>query len=248
MANIVKSEDHNGYHYDVYDNGTRTVTGTIQDEKAERNPYTQAQIGHQYDDPLGEGSKGNGGHIVPASQNGTSDEINVVPQEANTNQKDVRAVERDESKAVKNGAEIETERISFCSNNPNQPDAFMINDHVTMPNGNVSDVHSSFTNVDASKIDGDYGGLDNAQSSYDIGVSMGYSQEEYGAILDATNNEIAEISDYDSGWTSSSYGNVDAANDMSDFGASDDSSSIGDSGSMNDNDSSSNAYDDGMSI
>lgn len=206
MANIVRSEDHNGYHYDVYDNGTRVATGQIQDETAARNGYTQAKIGHQYVDPLGEDSKGNGGHIVPSSQNGSSNVINVVPQEASTNQKDVRNIEREESKAVRSGAEIQTERISYCSNNPNQPDAFMINDHVTMPNGNSSDVHASFSNVDSSKLDGHYyGELDNAQNSLDAGVSMGFDREEYSGILEATNNEVAELSDYDSGWSSSSY-------------------------------------------
>lgn len=196
MNNISRTETHNGYNYEVYDNGSVRATGQIQNEKAERNGYIQRTAGG-----ASRQETDHGGHLVPASQNGTSDSINISAQNAKVNTRDVRAVEREESKAVNNGATIETERIAVCDIDPDRPSAYIINDHVIMPDGSEHDIHHSFTNEDMSQFD-KYTGLDNAQDSYnDVAKEMGYSKEEYEQIL--TESENYDYSDYGEGWHSS---------------------------------------------
>jgi hypothetical protein len=123
MSEIIRSEEHNGYTYDVYDSGTTIAHGTIQDEKASRNATIQRNAGGESRQP-----DDHGGHLVPASQNGTSNEVNISAQNGKVNTRDVRTVERGETQDVRNGAEIQTERIAFCSHDPNRPDAYIIND------------------------------------------------------------------------------------------------------------------------
>lgn len=196
MNNISRTETHNGYNYEVYDNGSVRATGQIQNEKAERNGYIQRIAGG-----ASRQETDHGGHLVPASQNGTSDRINISAQNAKVNTRDLRAVEREESKAVNNGATIETERIAVCDIDPDRPSAYIINDHVIMPDGSEHDIHHSFTNEDMSQFD-KYTDLDDAPNSYnDIAKEMGYSKEEYEQIL--TESENYDYSDYDEGWHSS---------------------------------------------
>ena len=249
MSEIIRSEEHNGYTYDVYENGTTVVRGSIQDEKASRNPSIQRNAGGDSRQP-----DDHGGHLVPASQNGTSDAINISAQNGKVNTRDVRAVERGETQDVRNGAEIQTERIAFCSNDQNRPDAYMINDHETMPDGTTTDIHSSFTNVDMSQFQDDTG-LDQAPDSYDAARGSGYSRDEYYEILEEAEN--MNISDYGPGWTSTSNtvsseddktaasmpGNGDvegfdlsSGNTLDDAYAVDDDMSDGDADVMSDND------------
>lgn len=194
MSEIIRSEEHNGYTYDVYDNGTTIARGDIQDEKASRNASIQRNAGGDSRQP-----DDHGGHLVPASQNGTSNEVNISAQNGKVNTRDVRAVERGETQDVRNGAEIQTERIAFCSHDPNRPDAYMFNDRETMPDGTTTDIHSSFTNTDMSLYQDDTG-LEHAADSFDAAKESGYSREEYYGILDEA--ESMNISDYGPGWTS----------------------------------------------
>lgn len=196
MRETICSEEHNGYTYEIYDNGTTIARGEIQDEKAARNASIQRKAGGESRLP-----DDHGGHLVPASQNGTADAVNISAQNSKVNTRDVRAVERAETKDVRNGAEIQTERIAFCSNDPNRPDAYMVNDHEVMPDGTASDIHSSFTNVDMGKYQ-DSTGLENAADSYDAAKGSGYSKDEYYEILEQSEN--VKISEYGPGWTSSS--------------------------------------------
>lgn len=128
----------------VFENGFSMDEGEIMNSivKTEEH-YVQRKAGG--DSRL---SDDRGGHLVPSSQNGTSDSINITAQNGKVNTRDVRVVERDESSAVKNGATIQTERTAYCSNDPNRPDAYMYSDHVTMPDGTTHDIHHSWINVD----------------------------------------------------------------------------------------------------
>ena len=196
MNNINRKETHNGYDYEVYSNGSVRATGMLQNKKAERNGYIQKTAGGE-----SRQETDHGGHLVPASQNGTSNRINIFAQNTKVNTRDVRAVEREESKLVNNGAKIETERIAVCDVDPNRPSAYIINDHVKMPDGSEHDIHHSFTNEDMSQFDKD-AGLDNVQDSYnDVAKDHGYSKEEYEQIL--TEAENYDYSDYGEGWHSS---------------------------------------------
>lgn len=85
--------------------------------KASRNASIQRNAGGDSRQP-----DDHGGHLVPASQNGTSNEVNISAQNGKVNTRDVRAVERGETQDVRNGAEIQTERIAFCSHDPSRPD------------------------------------------------------------------------------------------------------------------------------
>lgn len=195
MNNINRKETHNGYDYEVYNNGSVRATGMLQNKKAERNGYIQKTAGGE-----SRQETDHGGHLVPASQNGTSNRINIFAQNAKVNTRDVRAVEREESKAINNGTIINTERIAVCDVDPNRPSAYIINDHVIMLDGSEHDIHHSFTNADMSKFDND-AGLDKAQDSYNVAKEMGYSKKEYEQIL--TEAENYDYSDYDEGWHSS---------------------------------------------
>ena len=61
MSDIIRSEEHNGYTYDVYDSGTTIARGNTQDDKASRNTYIQRNAGGDSRRP-----DDHGGHLVPA--------------------------------------------------------------------------------------------------------------------------------------------------------------------------------------
>lgn len=207
MSEIVRTESLNGYEYTVYDTGTIVATGQLQDETAARNSYNQRIAGGE-----SRQSTDQGGHIVAASHNGSPDRINITAQDAKVNTRDIRAVERDETSALRSGDTITTERIAHCYSDPNRPDAYMINDTVVGSDGITRTVSNSFTNTDMSQYDGD---LDQevllSDDSYAAVKETGISRDELYKALEDDNIP----NDYDHSWT----GQVTHDNQMEDFGS-----------------------------
>lgn len=193
MRRIIKTKRLNGYDYTVYDGGTAVVTGSLQDETAARNSYNQRIAGGKSRQPTDQG-----GHIIAASHNGSPDKINITAQDAKVNTRDIRAVERNETSALRSGDSITTERIAHCYSDPNRPDAYMINDTVVGSDGITRNVSSSFTNTDMSQYDDDLDqDVSPSDDSYTAVKGTGISRDElYKALED---DDIPN--DYDHSWT-----------------------------------------------
>ena len=207
MREIVRTETLNGYEYTVYDTGTIVATGQLQNETAARNSYNQRIAGGKSRQPTDQG-----GHIVAASHNGSPDRINITAQDAKVNTRDIRAVERDETSALRSGDTITTERISHCYSDPNRPDAYMINDTVVGSDGTTRTVSSSFTNTDMSQY---YDDLDQdispSDDSFAAAEGTGISRDELYKALEDDNIP----NDYDHSWT----GHETQDNQMEGFGS-----------------------------
>lgn len=231
MSEIVRTESLNGYEYTVYDTGTIVATGQLQDETAARNSYNQRIAGGESRQPTDQG-----GHIVAASHNGSSDRINITAQDAKVNTRDIRAVERDETSALRSGDTITTERIAHCYSDPNRPDAYMINDTVVGSDGITRTASSSFTNTDMSQYDDDLDqDVSPSDDSFTAVEETGISRDELYKALEDDNIP----NDYDHSWT----GHETSENQMEDFGSnsscSTTSSSEGTGGNNEDNSNSS---------
>lgn len=242
MSKAVRTDVHNGYTYTTYDTGTVTAKGKTVDIKEPRSPSAQKNAGG--DSKL---STDHGGHLVPASQGGMKDGANISAQDSKVNTRDVRAVERQETAAVRNGMEISTERTSYCGNDPNRPDAYMINDTVTKSDGSTYNVHHSFTNTDMSRYNENYEGLENAPDSYEAAKDTGLSRDDFYQTLEEAEN--MNVGDYGNEWVGSSneisQGDVPDT-DTSDFGLSDDGGASG-GDDMSDTDGDSSSDSDGSS-
>jgi hypothetical protein len=221
MANIIEKVENNGYTYTRDDKRNITAEGPMKNDRAERSPYAQKTAGGEARLP-----GDHGGHGIPAANGGMKDGMNITAQDSKVNTRDVRAVERDESKAIDNGFSINTQRIASFGSNPERPDGYMINDHVTAPDGHFYDVHHSFTNTDMAQYENNYEGLENAPSSYNApggAHEHDINYEDFNSMMDEMNEQAAGFNDYDGNWTSHST-DIDLGKghsvDMSDFGES----------------------------
>lgn len=88
------------------------------------------------------------GHIQASSLSGKNTLDNVVPQSADLNHGGYYSMEQGERAALNSGNSIESEKTAFVSNQPGgRPDAFIVNDTITYADGQVQNVHLSFSNL-----------------------------------------------------------------------------------------------------
>lgn len=246
MAKISETVEYNGYTYTRDEGGNLTAAGEMENEPSERSAHAQRTAGGDARLPTD-----HGGHLVPASNGGMKDGMNITAQDGKVNTRDVRAVEREESKAIDNGFTISTERTAYFGSNPDRPDGYMINDHVTASDGHSYDVHHSFTNTDMAQYEHSYEGYEDAPSSYNApggAQEHDISEQEFNSMMDEMNEESAGLSDYDGSWTSHSA-EIDLGEspsvDLSGFGS--DQRSDGESSAEQDADTDSDHEQDGDS-
>lgn len=141
------------------------------------------------------------GHIQASSLSGDNSKVNIVPQAKDLNHGAYLSVENGERDALVKGNTIETEKVAFSSNQPgHRPDAFMVNDTITMSNGQQQEVHHSFANMQNSEQEHLNAELDRHSDMLDApnpGDTLrdGMSTEEYTELMEVTDNELMDLRD-----------------------------------------------------
>lgn len=207
----------NGYTFTTDQNGTVTAKGDLQSQTAARNSSAQVKAGGSArlaDD--------DGGHLVAARFNGPAIDSNLSAQNSNLNRGSFKSVENAENRALQSGAKISTERIAFVSNDIAQdgsrrPDAYMINDTITHPNGQTENVHHSFSNLSAQKqtdLNSETAGIFYAHDMPNPGDGLRaqMSDEEYAELMESTDQYLPSFRDEYAEWdTSTANQNANAA-------------------------------------
>lgn len=87
------------------------------------------------------------GHVNASSLGGCNTVLNVVPQHRDLNHHAYYAMERGERNALKQGAEIMSEKTAVVNGQPgDRPNTFVVNDTVTYADGQTQQIHHSFVN------------------------------------------------------------------------------------------------------
>lgn len=141
----------NGYQFTVNaETGTTTATGTVQSAPAKRDARLQAEAGGTL-----RAATDQGGHLVGAKANGPAIPENLSAQDRRLNQGPYKTVENAEQRLLAENASIETEKTAFISGQRSptgsKPDAYMVNDRITYADGQIQEVHLSFTNLTAAE-------------------------------------------------------------------------------------------------
>lgn len=87
------------------------------------------------------------GHVQASSLGGINTTSNIVPENAEVNHKAQNSMEQGERCALQNGAAIHSDKTAYASNQPGaRPDAFIVNDTVSYPDGHTETIHLSYAN------------------------------------------------------------------------------------------------------
>ena len=141
------------------------------------------------------------GHIQASSLSGDNSIVNIAPQAKDLNHGAYLSVENGEKDALARGNTIETEKVAFSSNQlGHRPDAFVVNDTVTMANGQQQEIHHSFANMQNSEQESLNTGLDRHSDMLDAPnpgdtLKDGMSSEEYAELMEVTDNELIDLRD-----------------------------------------------------
>lgn len=130
----------NGFTYTVDDNGTITAEGKIESDNGVK---CGARV-----TPNGMVDGDQRGHIIAAREGGVNKGFNMTAQDGRLNQGAYKGAERAEINLAKQGYDVQTSKTAYVSNQQGgRPDAYMINDTITAPNGKTQDIHLSFQNM-----------------------------------------------------------------------------------------------------
>lgn len=163
----------------------KSAYGVVQNgAQSERDPYAQRTAGHDERQ-----AHDQGGHLIPHSQGGRNDQTNLVAQDANVNQIDVRDIERTNSELANDPQNTVYYEVNAYTKPGNErPDAFMITSAVRNNETGQLDVqHSSFTNASHEEQD-EWNSLCDQYATIDPHQVIGLSPEERELA-----NEYAEV-------------------------------------------------------
>lgn len=137
MANKEYSE--NGFTYTVYESGTTTAQGQV--------PTQGIKCGSRVT-PEGMLPGDQRGHIIAAQEGGPNKPFNMTAQNGKLNQGAYKTVENTEVDLARQSYDVHTSKTAFASTQQGgRPDAYMINDTITSPDGKTHNVHLSFQNM-----------------------------------------------------------------------------------------------------
>lgn len=148
------------------------------------------------------------GHIQASSLGGSNSRDNVVPQARDLNHGAYYQMEQGERTAPKEGAAVQSEKIAFAGSQPGgRPDAFMVNDTITFPDGQTQTVHLSFANLTSAEqeamnaeADAQAADLYDAQPNPGDALRDAMSPEEYGALMEETDAALPSVQDHYAEW------------------------------------------------
>ena len=114
----------------------------------------------------------------------------------------MRAVERGETAALRSGASIDSVRTVVVNGPPDSktPEAFLISDTVTYPDGHVESIHHSFANIgyaEQAEMEAISASLPDAIDAPNPGDALraSLSPESYAELMEATDAELPSIAD-----------------------------------------------------
>lgn len=190
----------NGYTFAVDDTtGTIIATGELQNTMAERNQAVMAKTGGDM-----KTETDHAGHVIAARENGPCIPENLAAQDSKLNLSTYKKVENAEHRIMKDGGEIQTERIAYMSNPKTEqgvrPDCFMVNDKITYSDGNIQEVHLSFPNMTYGQQEGINRELENTilldnSLNVDDTIRNEMSSQEYAQLIEETNKLLPNIGD-----------------------------------------------------
>lgn len=129
----------NGYTFTVDNSGTITGEGNV--------PTQGVECGSRVT-PEGMQPGDHRGHVISAQEGGPNKSYNMTAQDGKLNQGAYKTVENSEAALVKQGHTVHTSKTAYVSTQQGgRPDAYMINDTITSPDGKSQNVHLSFQNM-----------------------------------------------------------------------------------------------------
>lgn len=142
------------------------------------------------------------GHNNASSLGGGNGRDNISAQHRDVNRGAMRAVERGETAALRSGASIDSVRTVVVNGPPDSktPEAFLISDTVTYPDGHVESIHHSFANIgyaEQAEMEAISASLPDAIDAPNPGDALraSMSPESYAELMEATDAELPSIAD-----------------------------------------------------
>ncbi len=183
----------NGYTYTESDNGTVTARG-----RASENPASRKGMENISPDGYKDGTNDKG-HLISAREGGVAKEYNVSSQDRSLNRGSYKTVENAEVRLADKGYDVQVEKTAFVSNEGSKPDAYMINDTITSPDGKTQDVNLSFQNMSPEEQaeynqflqENDFS--DNYPNPDPLRESM--TPEEYSSLMEETDQYLPSVRD-----------------------------------------------------
>lgn len=181
----------NGYTFTVSDNGTITAEGKVPAEgvncKGRMTPDGMQTGDHR-------------GHVIAAQEGGPNKGYNMTAQNGNLNQGQYKTVENAEAALAKQGYDVNVSKTAFVSNQEGgRPDAYMINDTITSPDGKTQSMNLSFQNESRAEQEAQNQFLEN---EVDIDNSLNVNPlrdtmnaEEYSSLMEETNSSLPSLKD-----------------------------------------------------
>lgn len=181
----------NGYTFTVSDNGTITAEGKVPTEgvscKGRVTPDGMQTGDHR-------------GHVIAAQEGGPNKGYNMTSQNGNLNLSQYKAVENTETALAKQGYDVNVSKTAFVSNQKGgRPDAYMINDTITSPDGKTQNINFSFQNESKIEQEAQNQFLEN---EVDIDNSLNINPlrdtmnaEEYSSLMEKTNSSLPSLKD-----------------------------------------------------
>lgn len=179
----------------VDSNGTITYVGASEITKGNHNNMPSRTDAYLETDERG--------HIQASSLGGSNKPDNVVPQSADLNHGAYYSMEQGERAALNNGAEIQSEKTAYISNQPSgRPDSFIVNDTVSYADGQTQNVHLSFSNLTNAEQNGmNMESTEKVSDMYDAFPNPGDSlrevipADEYAQLMEETDSSLPNVSD-----------------------------------------------------
>lgn len=210
MSNKEYSE--NGFIYTVDESGTITAEGKV--------PTQGIKCGRRVT-PEGMLPGDQRGHIIAAQEGGPNKSFNLTAQDGILNQGAYKTGENAEVDLARQGYEVHTSKTAYVSTQcGGRPDAYMINDTITTPDGKTQIIHLSFQNMSPETQEAMNKELDeiNMEDNFDNTDSVhdSMTNEEYNSLMQETEECLPSIKDeFDMSNTSTMLFDEDYANEAS---------------------------------
>ena len=181
----------NGYTFTKDESGTITGEGNVPAQGVDCGKRATAE---------GKLPGDHNGHVISAQEGGPNKSYNMTAQNGKLNQGPYKTVENSESSLAKQGYEVHTSKTAYVSvQEGGRPDAYMINDTITSPDGQTHNVNLSFQNMSPEEQaeynqflqENDF--TDGYPNPDPLRDSM--TPEEYSSLMDETEKDLPSIKD-----------------------------------------------------
>lgn len=184
----------NGFTYTVDENGTITAEGKIEADNGVKCGTRVTPDGMQSGDQRG--------HIIAARAGGVNKSYNMTAQNGKLNMGAYKTVEKAEVDLARKGYEVQTSKTAYVSNQQGgRPDAYMVNDTITTPDGKTQVVHMSFQNMspqeqqDMNDKSEEAFALISDEFPNPNSRPEGMTEKEYTELMDETDRSLLSVKD-----------------------------------------------------